>query len=876
MRANSLLPIPCRTHGPTGRGAKFAAWCFVLGGLLVAHAIAAEEPFQDPQQLFQAGKYADSIREAAKAIASQPWRESWREIKIRAEMETGQYAAALATLTEALEHSPSSIRLRLLGREVYRFNNRPLDAEKVFAEIGELAQSRTWGYTDSASRVALGRYFLARGADARQVLETFYDRAKEDQPASTEAWLAAADLALEKHDYALAAESLQTAAKISPDDPAVHYRLARAYAESDPQRSQRALARAIELNPRCAASLLLVADGLFDAEQYREARDVLNRALEINPRHPEACAYMALLARLEGDPADEQNWRKKALADWAGNPAVDHLIGRKLSEKYRFAEGAMFQRQALSLDPKYLPAKIQLSQDLLRLGQEDEGWRLADEVYQADGYNVLAHNLTTLHEHLAGFRTLEADGLLVRMDPREAEIYGGRVLDLLRQAKRDLCRKYDTSLDGPVVVELFPEQKDFAIRTLGLPGGQGLLGVCFGSVVTANSPASQGEHAQNWQAVLWHEFCHAVTLHKTANRMPRWLSEGISVYEERQRDPAWGQSMNAVFRKMIVEGGLVPVSRLSGAFLNPPSPVHLQFAYYESSLVVQYLAEKHGLAALKQILTDLGAGVPVNRSLERHAGPLNALDRDFADYAKRQADQFAPQADWSDPRIPLQADLPLISEWVRQHPNNVVGLERLAARLIKEKTWEEAKKSLEELLELNPANYDADGPYLLLAQVHRELGETEAERAVLEKLASRAADAVDAFVRLMEICAEREDWEGLTRNADRLLAVNPLTPLPHRRLAEAAEALGQPAQAIPAYQALLRMEPAEPAEIHFRLARALAATGDRKTAKRQVLMALEEAPRFRDAQRLLLKLVDQPLGSPAEPATSTPATEQRP
>ena len=111
-------------------------------------------------------------------------------------------------------------------------------------------------------------------------------------------------------------------------------------------------------------------------------------------------------------------------------------------------------------------------------------------------------------------------------------------------------------------MEIFPEQKDFAVRTFGMPGGEGFLGVCFGSVITANSPASQGGSPSNWKAVLWHEFCHVVTLHKTNNKMPRWLSEGISVYEERQADPAWGQSMNRRYREMILDGGLTPVSEL--------------------------------------------------------------------------------------------------------------------------------------------------------------------------------------------------------------------------------------------------------------------------------------------------------------------------
>ena len=128
-----------------------------------------------------------------------------------------------------------------------------------------------------------------------------------------------------------------------------------------------------------------------------------------------------------------------------------------------------------------------------------------------------------------------------------------RVLELLQQARETLCEKYDVKLEQPIVIEIFPQQKDFAVRTFGMPGVAGFLGVCFGRVITANSPASQGENPANWEAVLWHEFCHVVTLHKTHNKMPRWLSEGISVYEERQADPTWGQSMTPQYREIILE-----------------------------------------------------------------------------------------------------------------------------------------------------------------------------------------------------------------------------------------------------------------------------------------------------------------------------------
>ncbi|MED6326384.1 MAG: hypothetical protein VYE14_03400, partial [Verrucomicrobiota bacterium] len=59
-------------------------------------------------------------------------------------------------------------------------------------------------------------------------------------------------------------------------------------------------------------------------------------------------------------------------------------------------------------------------------------------------------------------------------------------------------------IEDPVIVEIFPEKKDFAVRTFGIPGGDGYMGVCFGKVITANSPKSLLGFQQNWQSLLWH------------------------------------------------------------------------------------------------------------------------------------------------------------------------------------------------------------------------------------------------------------------------------------------------------------------------------------------------------------------------------------
>jgi hypothetical protein len=63
---------------------------------------------------------------------------------------------------------------------------------------------------------------------------------------------------------------------------------------------------------------------------------------------------------------------------------------------------------------------------------------------------------------------------------------------------------------------------------------------------------------------------------------------------------------------------------------------------------------------------------------------------------------------------------------------------------------------------------------------------------------------------------------------------------------------------VTAYRAVVLIDDSDPAEIHYRLARLLNKQGKRDEARREVLKSLEEAPRFQDAHRLLLELVESP------------------
>jgi len=844
----------------------FVAACIIFIACPCRSAFAAD--INEAHQQFRTGRYADCLQASRKAIENGAYSAEWRILMIKSLLALGQYDKAADDMDIVLLHYPVSMRLLELAHMVYLHNDQPGRANDAINRLVRVGTSRDLRFMSPGDLVALGNSLLLLGEEPRLVLDELFTRAIKNDPNCLDAYLAAGDLALAKQDYELAANQYRSALKRLAKDPDVHFGLARAFYQSDRIRMIQSLDAALYINPQHVPSMILLAEHQIDCEDYVGAGELLDKAIAVNPWHPEVWAYRAVLAHLANDSEAIKSHREKALKFWPTNPKVDYLIGRKLSQKYRFAEGAAFQRQALKFDPNYLPSKIQLAQDLLRLGDEQEGWKLADEVHERDAYNIEAYNLSNLHDHLSKFATLQAEGFVVRMDRHEADVYGDMVIDLLQEAKAKLCEKYTAQLDKPVVVELFPNQQDFAVRTFGMPGVEGFLGVCFGNVITANSPKAQ--RPTNFKALLWHEFCHTVTLNLTHNKMPRWLSEGISVYEELQRDPTWGQQMNPEYRGMILGGKLTPISELSAPFLSPPTPNHLQFAYYESALVVEFIVEQYGLESLKAILADLAKDQEINAAISKHAAPIKDIERQFEKFARKRAEDLAPQADFEAGLVVQDGekeqldttDPAALAEWLKEHPNNFWALTHYAKALLANRQWAEAKKPLEKLIALYPQYAGDDNAYRLLAEAHRQLGETEQEREVLGKLAMISSDAAYAYGRLLEIAMAKEDWQSVLRYGEKYIAVNPMLAQLHWQLGRAGEELGHDEQAIESYGRLLLLDPADPADVNYRLGRLLLAKDPAK-AKRHILIALAEAPRFRQGHHLLLEIIDETHGQAA-------------
>lgn len=840
------------------------------------------------REVYQAGRYDLAERVADFAIRRGQPSPEWHVLRMQAIAAQGRIQEATEAGVQLAARVPDDLPVLMAVHDLLAEYGQREKAAGILERVNTAALKIPKNERTPAQLVALGQAALALGADPAQVLGGFFvpaqklpKDAKPPKPGEAPAYLLAAHdaagrLAIDKGDYKRAGQEYQKALSYAPNDTDLRFGLARAFFPSDRKKAGEALDRVLDSHPTHPGALMMKAEIFADSEAYEPAEALADRLISVNEHHPLAWAMKSALANLAKHdlPAAEAH-RTKALEIWPANPLVDHTIGRILSRNYRFAEGAAHQRKALALDAAYAPAKVQLAHDLLRLGDEDEAWKLAQEIADADQYNILAHNLTLLRDEMAAYRTIETPEFTIRMPEAEAEIYGDRALALLREAREVLCTKYGLDLKAPVLVEFFPHQQDFAIRTFGNLGGAGILGACFGSVVTMNSPGGLAASKNNWEATLWHEFCHVVTLTVTKNKMPRWLSEGISVYEERLRDPRWGQQMTPRYRRLVLEeeGGLTPISRLSSAFLSPKSGEHLMFAYYESMLVVEYLVERFGEDSLRKILKDLGEGVLINDAIARHTEPMDRLEEDFAARVRGLAENLAPGVEWEAPPLAEMdpRDAASVAAYVEKHPKHLAARRLHTSNLLAQQQWEAAADSARQQIALYPADTTEDSGYELLAAACRGRGDAAGERAALKELSQRSGEAYQAGMRLLDLDRKEADWPGLLTTAERVLAINPFQKQAHFCVGCAHEAEGRHAPAAKAYGTLLKLNPPNPSEVRYRLARVLRTT-DAKAAKRHLLDSLVDSPRYRDALALLREFSD----SDSAPSIPNPAPAPAP
>src|SRR5205085_5094700 len=111
-----------------------------------------------------------------------------------------------------------------------------------------------------------------------------------------------------------------------------------------------------------------------------------------------------------------------------------------------------------------------------------------------------------------------------------------------------------------------------------------------------------------------------ITLQMSGQRIPRWLTEGISTREEKRARADWGREMDVAFAGMMNRGEVLKLKDLNAAFMNPKT---INLAYFEASLLVEHLESAFGQAGMNKLIRVFAQGLDTDAALKA------ALNTDF-------------------------------------------------------------------------------------------------------------------------------------------------------------------------------------------------------------------------------------------------------
>jgi tetratricopeptide (TPR) repeat protein len=398
---------------------------------------------------------------------------------------------------------------------------------------------------------------------------------------------------------------------------------------------------------------------------------------------------------------------------------------------------------------------------------------------------------------------------------------------------------------------MFPRHDDFAVRTLGLPGMIGALGACFGRVVTLDSPRARPPGDFSWGETLWHEMAHVITLQMSNNRLPRWLSEGTSVYEERRARPEWGREMDVSFAQALDQGRILKLADLYEGFSDPRM---ISLAYYQSSLVVEHLIETYGEPAFHQFIRAYGRGVETDEAVKEVFGA--ALDEIQTAFDARLEKQYAPlRRALQRPETKETTSLEDLKALAASNPDSFGIQVQLGLKLQEAGETAAAIQALERAAALVPNATGENNANAMIAAIALKAGDnTRAIRALEAVLAVDHTDIESArqLLTLVEPLGDAARSETAYR---RIVEIDPFDARAQAGLGRLAMRRKDGSTAVRAFRSALATNPADRATAHTDLAEAYLMLGETDNAKQQALAALEIAPAYERAQDVLLKVV---------------------
>ncbi len=675
----------------------------------------------------------------------------------------------------------------------------------------------------------------------------YFRRAVAEQPGNPHIRARWGRLFLSTHQPSQAVPLFEEAMQLDPDYLHAQIGLVAALINSQSgSEGRRLLLQLHAENPDNIELLLLRARLELEQNNLQTADTLLDTALvsaEKNNMAPLDIYALKVSADLLRD-IDDSEWVEKALAyspaygDVYFIPVHYHLIN------YRYRESVDLLRKAVNVQPTHWSAHSQLGINLLRLNDIDGARKHLEIAYTGDPYDTATVNTLRLLETLKDFKDIDTEAtfrldsdiadstapVVMRLHRDEAKYLSPYVEELTLKAVETFSRRYNFALKEPLIVELFPNHDDFAVRTVSTPG-VGLLGVTFGYLLAMDSPSGRPPGDFHWGSTLWHELAHVFTIEASNHRMPRWFTEGVSVYEEWQTGPLRGRHIPVDVLQAINENKLLPIADLDNGFVRPTYPNQVTVSYMQAGLVCEMISEFWGHDKLVKMLAQFNERQDTREAVSSVLGvSTEFLDQELQRYIKLKLGHVIDNfAEWREILASVHQSSP------SSDAATVIALATQANNIF-------------------PEYVDKGNAYIPLHDAYEAIGKHEKAVEALETWYQFGGYEPDMLHQLAHRLRDLGRTEAASEVLESINWVSPNSIDLHERLGKDYLEIGNYRGALREFQSLLGLNPHDKSIVYLDIARAHQQLGELKPARRNVLRALEQAPFFREAQELLVEL----------------------
>jgi tetratricopeptide (TPR) repeat protein len=626
-----------------------------------------------------------------------------------------------------------------------------------------------------------------------------------------------------------AADLFREALAKDPSNAEAYLGLASVSAESFSAKAREYALKAIELNPKLAGAHELLADLALANDDRDLAGTEADKAIALENDALDAMAIHAALDLIADRPADAWLGKMSAVNPHYGGGYA--RVAHQLEMHYRFQDAVTYYRKAIEADPRLWSAHSALGIELMRLGEDKEPYKELQLSYENGYRDAATVNSLRLLDSYKNFVTTRDATSILKLNKAETELLLPYLQDEVHTILATYEKKYRMKLPSRVQLEVYPDHEDFAVRTMGMPG-LGALGVTFGEVVAMDSPSARKPGDFNWGSTLWHEMSHVFILTATNFRVPRWFTEGLAVHEEGMRSPEWKSQPTPEVLAAIRDKKLLPVERLDRGFVYPDYPAQVMVSYFQAGSICDFVGEKWGESKLLDMVHAYAQARTTKDAIQQNLG-LSAAEFDKQHLAWIEAKYGGEAAHFNTWREKLKA----LFEAARQKQFDAVLQQGPA------------------VIAMYPEFVGDANAYELIADAAQMRGDAKTEASMLTAYMHQGGQNPALLKRLAGL-QEKAGQHG--EAAATLERVNYIYPVKdedlHRQLGDLLFAQKQFAGAVREYNAVVASQPIDKAGAQFKLAQAYLAAGKKDKAQESVLAALETAPGYRPAQKLLLEL----------------------